>query len=352
MENGASKPMATITYRYFQKVIRGAEWWKHTSEFSVVNMEKDWFIITVSNARPSYWIGDLPLKVSDFMDGEIHESWHKLDKAFWRPNSTRHQKGPFGYIHIAVQILDNRCERPFADQQFEKTSFEEWRASEHTLSLDVKQQAQKRFLLDCPDMKSAVTFILLNDPVLKSKRSIYTSDQISEMKRLNSSLWIHRGNFEQCRGKRYMVAVDGSTSCTAAFESLLNTMLTNDDHVFLVTARKYLPDVSHKTLAQNEIRKAAIEIISRFERRLTDQFPLVDYSSMIPLAYDPRRTISNLAQEYKADVLVIGKHSGEDLIALGLGSGYFRSFARYCQGHAGCSVMVFKGTQPVDYPTC
>jgi len=285
------------------------------------------------------------------MDGEIHESWYKLDKPFWRLGTLKqYQNGPLGYIHVAVQILDNRCERPFADQQFEKTSFEEWKSREDARSVEIKQQDQNRFLLDYPTIQSAVWTNILSDRFLKSKRHNYTSDQISEMKQLNSSLWIHRGNFEQCRGKRYMVAIDGSMSSTAAFESLLNTTITNDDHVFLVTARKHPPDTTHKTLVNHEIYKAAADIISRFERRLVEQFPMIDYSCMVPLAYDPRRTISNLAREYKVDALVIGKHTDE--ITLCPGSMNFRSFARYCQGHAGCSVMVFRGTQPVQYPTC
>jgi len=349
------------------KYKQGVEWWEKTFRFKVKDLETDWFAVELRDKHfhtfSSDWIGEVQLKVNAFTDGEIHEAWYKLSKGNWKYSS----KQPKGHIHLAIQMMNTKYERPFADQQFEKTSYEQWRSlSNSTLSPGIKQweptsthqeiedplKSYNHFELTFSTIEEAQRVIMKNSSRILQDES-YSSEKIAEMKRLTRVNCLHRGKFEQCQGKIYMVAVDGSESAKAAFECILRTMNDND-HVFFVCIReRVVPaeyNVRQSVILRHEIWRAAAGIIFQFQQRLNAQFPSVEYTSVLPEADDAREILCALAKRYKVDVMVIGKHKPGEMQSNK--SRYFRSFSRYCQGHAPktCSVMTFGlgGTQPLD----
>ena len=82
--------------------------------------------------------------------------------------------------------------------------------------------------------------------------------------------------------------------------------------------------------------QAASDIVTRYQDMVKDAG--IDYTSIMPVAEDPRVIVCALAKKYKADVIVVGRHKRRETKRR---SGHVRSFMRYCQKHSKCSVMVF-----------
>ncbi len=62
-----------------------------------------------------------------------------------------------------------------------------------------------------------------------------TDADVHKMQTLNNVNCLHKGNFESCKGKKIMVAIDGSSSSNNVFENALKLMDPTKDHLFIVT---------------------------------------------------------------------------------------------------------------------
>lgn len=73
--------------------------------------------------------------------------------------------------------------------------------------------------------KDAWKIIMLENPSPK---------ELMEMRKLNRVNCLHRGNFVNCAGKKYMVCVDGTASAKEAFQNTLKLLDPKEDHLFIV----------------------------------------------------------------------------------------------------------------------
>lgn len=332
----------------------GVEWWEQTFRFKITQPDLDWVAVEVRekglHLLGSDWIGEVQLRVKDFMDGKVHENWYKLGKGAWK----NHSRQPRGYIHLSIHLLPNKYRRPFeGEEPSKRLSFEEWRAQgmpqpgkknleptsthreeqdpntlhshfdlEHVLSM---QQAEKNI------RKNAHKILSTEHP---------TSQELLNMKKYNRVNCLHKGNFTACTGKRYLIAVDGTKSSRDAFEATLKLVDPKEDHIFIVTVREraipddYFEERSRVILA-HKIWNAAADIIRGYQELLDDKY---EYTSIMPEADDAREMLCALVKKYQVDYLIIGKHKGQEKKHT---SRHFRSFKNYCQRHAKCSVMVF-----------
>jgi hypothetical protein len=48
---------------------------------------------------------------------------------------------------------------------------------------------------------------------------------------------LHRGNFLECTGKKYMICIDGSDSSLEAFQAVIKLMNPTIDHLFIVCGK-------------------------------------------------------------------------------------------------------------------
>nr|BAK01870.1 predicted protein [Hordeum vulgare subsp. vulgare] len=371
VQDGAMEPFVEIKYngsshlhKKSTRYRQGVEWWDKTFRFKVKDSDRDWVAVEIrdkgAHTISSDWIGEVQIKIAPFVDGEVHEEWYKLERGNWKSNTQKAR----GHIHLAFQMMTNQFDRPFADQPFQKTSFQDWRNSSGMLSPGVKQWEPTSTHKEEEDPNKLYNFFELTYPTIEeAERTImknasrilreehFTQEQIAEFKKLNRVNCLHRGKFEECRGKIYMVGVDGSESAKAAFDNILQLM-NDDDHVFFVCVRERVVPAEYNERAsiilRHEIWRAAAGIVSQFQIRLNEKFPKVEYTSVLPEADDAREILCALVKRYKVDVLVVGKHKPGEMQSNK--SRYFRSFSRYCQGHARCSVMTFgaTGTQPVE----
>lgn len=348
-----------ILHKKSTKYQNGVEWWDKTFKFKVKEIEYDWIAVEVRDKSwhvlNSDWIGEIQLKASTFKDGEIHDNWYKLGKG-----NGHYMKEPRGYVHLAIQMVSNTVERPFADPDFKKMSFDEWVArgmitegvkeweptSTHK-EQDDPQKLYSHFELTYPTIEEAEHTIVKNaHKIMQSEH--YTDSEISEMRKLNRVNCLKRGNFEEIDdankgGKKYLIGIDGSDSAHSAFESILKLMDHEKDHLFFVTVRERVISTDSYSerssiVLRNQIWRAAAGIICKYQDYLNEHFPQISYTSVLPEADDAREILCALVRRYKVDVLVIGKHKPGEVKQK---SRYFRSFSRYCQGHAKCSVMTF-----------
>eukprot|EP01118_Nematostelium_gracile_P017198 TRINITY_DN726_c0_g1_i1.p2 TRINITY_DN726_c0_g1~~TRINITY_DN726_c0_g1_i1.p2 ORF type:complete len:223 (-),score=45.78 TRINITY_DN726_c0_g1_i1:45-713(-) len=167
--------------------------------------------------------------------------------------------------------------------------------------------------------------------------------EIADMKKLNRVNCLHKGNFDSCQGKRYMICIDGSKSAKESFLNALKLINPEKDHLFIVTVReKAVPndyfEESNRVILTHKLWRAAAGIITTYQEELNKLAPTLNYTSILPEADDAREMVCALVKKYKVDVLVIAKHKDNEVRHQ---SKYFRSFQRYCQGHAKCTVMTF-----------
>ncbi len=62
---------------------------------------------------------------------------------------------------------------------------------------------------------------------------------IEEMQKLLKVNCLHKGDFDTTKGKKFLVAVDGSLSSHSALETALK-LVEEDDHLFVVTSKMLL----------------------------------------------------------------------------------------------------------------
>lgn len=171
-----------------------------------------------------------------------------------------------------------------------------------------------------------------------------TDEQLERMKRLLGVNCLHRGDIEHVRGKRWMVAVDGSEASRRAYEGVLRLMDPALDHLLVVTVcdknlpRRFALSPSEETQLRFELWKAARHILKPYIDELPNRLAPNQYTVMVPGAWDARRMLCNLCKRYNIDTLCVGKHGkGEH----NHHHHHLRSLHSYTQKHANCHVIVF-----------
>lgn len=170
-----------------------------------------------------------------------------------------------------------------------------------------------------------------------------TDVQLERMKKLLNVNCLHRGEIESVRGKRWLVAVDGSEASRRAWTGALK-MLEPEDHLLVVTVRdknlprKFALSPSEETQLRFELWKSARHIVKPFMDEVAKRLAPSQYTVMIPDAWDARRMLCNLCKRYNVDTLCVGKHAkGEH----NHHHHHLRSLHSYTSKHAHCQVIVF-----------
>ncbi len=68
--------------------------------------------------------------------------------------------------------------------------------------------------------------------VCRVNKDKHTVDEMQKLLKVNC---LHKGDFGSCKGKKWMVAVDGSNSSYLALEETLKLADPVKDHVFVIT---------------------------------------------------------------------------------------------------------------------
>jgi nucleotide-binding universal stress UspA family protein len=169
-------------------------------------------------------------------------------------------------------------------------------------------------------------------------------EQLNRMNKLMGVNCLHRGNISSTKGKRWMVAVDGSEACQRAFEGVLKLMHPSDDHLFVVCVRnKNLPRrfalrPSEEVQLHFHLWKSARQIVKPFADQLAGRLAASRYTVLIPEAWDARRVVCNLCKQYEVSTLCVGKHSKSEH---NRHQRHVRSLHSYTTKHAHCQVIVF-----------
>jgi len=333
----------------------GVQWWEQTFRFRVKNLEYDWILVEVrekgSHLFGSNWIGELELQIKQFSDGKIHENWFQLGKG----SSKEHYPNPRGYLRLSFHLVHSKYIRPFEGELATPSlTFQEWKESGMSMpglkAFDSSgDEAHSTESLNSTEIRNILSMQEAEKEISRNASKILVSTQPNQeellhMKKYNRVNCLHRGNFENCKGKRYMVAIDGTESSRAAFESCL-PLVGPEDHLFIVTVRERripyeFPDERSRIIITHKLWQAACDIIRFYQEKLTKLN--MDYTSILPEADDPRDIICALVKKYKVDTLILAKHKGAEK------RGYkhhfqtlqLRSFKTYCQRYANCSVIV------------
>jgi len=324
----------------------GIQWWDKNLCLTVKHLEYDY--ITVELREKGYhlitsdWIGELQFSVKDFKDGQVHQNWYQLQTA----SVKKHTRQPRGYIHLAFQLLRSKSERPFA-RALEIINFEEWDSKRTSIKAPASKTSEVPMV--------TITEEFTMKPILESEYNISKNSNnilmtekpseldIERMEKLNKVNCLHRGSFETCVGKRYMVAIDGSPSSHEAFENTVKMMDPAKDHLFIATVRERIIPLEfysprNKTILTHKMWQVAANIITKYQNILDKHVPKIEYSSIMPEADDPREVCCRIVTKYKIDVLVVGKHKKNETKKL---SHRVRSFVKYCQINAKCSMVVY-----------
>jgi len=303
-----------------------------------------------NNLMLTDWIGEVQLNVREFQDGQIHEKWCQLGRGAWKV----HRRNPRGAIHLSAQLMKNKYDRPFEGFEVAKAiSFEEWKKNVPNYTPREENQNMRNTNANTERLQPRIAPHLrkknINETsveisknawdVIAANRQSITDENIFNMERLNRVNCLHKGNFNECEGKKYMVCVDGTDSSLQAFSNIVKLMNPKLDHLFIVCVREsFIMDVPlyERSLAflSHELWKAASLIIYSLMDQLEGTG--IDYTAMIPHAEDSRATVCTLVKRYNVDVLVVGKHTKSEKQHH---SRYFRSFRKYCQAHVKCSFV-------------
>jgi len=347
---------------------KGNTSWNELFEFKIEHQENDWVAVEIRergyHLLASDWLGEVQLWVRDFMDGKSVDTWYALGKGLWK----NHKREPRGFVHLRVQVMDNKFAEPFGDLLDQApVSFKEWKEKgsaekgkklnlDRTISHLEEENPEKvfgKFELKNPMIQFAEEDLHKHkDKILAESKP--SPDQVEYMRKTKKVNCLHKGNFEKVTGKIYMIFVDGSQAASQAFEDALKVIDKQKDHIFIVTIRErpISEDVKKdeaKVLLGFKLWMIASEIIKPFAERLQkDEF---NYTSVIPQADDAKELAVALAKRYNVDTIYLGKHKGDEtkhhkhsVFGAGLPGipGLQKGFAKYVEEHAKCSVVTTK----------
>jgi len=190
-------------------------------------------------------------------------------------------------------------------------------------------------------IRVAESFILKNTKnIIWVNKDKHTVDEMQKLLRVNC---LHKGDFGSCKGKKWMVAVDGSNSSYLALEETLKLADPVKDHVFVITVReKTKVSKRAKTLEADvrlnfEMWKAARDIATSCDDRMKESE--YEYTVLFPDAYDARRMLVNLCHRFKVDYLCIGKHKKGERKTRPFT--FKKSMTVYANKKALCQVLLF-----------
>jgi len=182
--------------------------------------------------------------------------------------------------------------------------------------------------------------------ILKNKKNILWVDKdkhtVDEMQKLLKVNCLRQGDFAGCKGKKWMVGIDGSLSSYLALEETMKLADPAKDHIFVTTVRERAKLSKKCKTMETDVRlnfemwKAARDIATSCETRMKPS--KFDYTILFPDAYDARRMMVNLCHRFKVDYLCIGKHKkGERKTRFN----FKKSMAAYANKRALCQVLLF-----------
>jgi len=175
------------------------------------------------------------------------------------------------------------------------------------------------------------------------RQYVLSPEQVERMTQLLSVNCIHKGDLEGTKGKRWLVAIDGSAASRRAWLEV-REQIGPQDHIMVVTIRdKNLPkqfalSTSDILLLRFELWMSARHITHPYVEELAASMDPSRYSVMIAEAWDVRHLLCNLAKRYGIDVICLGQHSKEESTRHWW---QMRSFHSYLVKHACCQVKVF-----------
>jgi nucleotide-binding universal stress UspA family protein len=177
------------------------------------------------------------------------------------------------------------------------------------------------------------------------RRLDISDEQLNRMNKLMAVNCLHRGDISNSKGKRWMVAVDGSEASQRAFQGVLKLMDRSEDHLFVVCVRnKNLPRrfalrPSEEVQLHFQLWKSTREIVKPFaDQLLAGGLAASHFTVLIPDAWDARRILCNLAKQYDVSTLCVGKHSKSER---NRHQRNMRSLHAYTSNKAHCQVIVF-----------
>jgi len=150
----------------------------------------------------------------------------------------------------------------------------------------LNNSSERSFELTYKSIAEAYRSITRNSSrILAEERA--TQKDILDMKKLNKVNCLHKGNFEQMTGRRYMVAVDGSESSKTALGIALKLVNPSTDHLFIVTVREKLAsgsefDERNNVILTHKLWRAAAGIVSQAQQQIRDSDLAVEFTSIMP----------------------------------------------------------------------
>jgi hypothetical protein len=91
-----------------------------------------------------------------------------------------------------------------------------------------------------PSTRSCMAIVLIG----LVKRVNKDKHTVSEMQKLLKVNCLRKGDFQSCKGKRWMVPVDGSLSSYLALEETIKLVDPAKDHIFVITGTQDPPSIS------------------------------------------------------------------------------------------------------------
>lgn len=149
---------------------------------------------------------------------------------------------------------------------------------------------------------------------------------------------------------KILLAIDGSACSDAAVAEVARRPWPADSHVRVISvveppaplvAEPYLVPGGYFDEAEKVIRAQAVEAVERATAKLeSDEAGGLQVSSEVLLG-SPKRTIVEVAEEWDADLIVVGSHGYDTWERMLLGS-----VSQSVTAHARCSVEVVRCKQP------
>jgi len=190
---------------------------------------------------------------------------------------------------------------------------------------------------------------LIQDEEKELHKSIFDKDDVVSPEKLKfMKYWkkvncLHKGTYDNLKGKSWLICVDGSEAAQNAFDHAISLVNKDDDHVFIVTIRQRanLTEPNEIIVHGYKLFLIAKQIIEPYGEKAKNLG--LNYTLMIPQADDPKSLSVALVKRYNIDTIVIGKHSGEETKHHHHGHIVFSpGFSKYVEQHTKVTVMIIR----------
>jgi hypothetical protein len=140
-------------------------------------------------------------------------------------------------------------------------------------------------------------------------------DEFYKMKDDVRTNCLKRGNFESCKGTRYLVLVDGSDASWRAFHAAVKKATSNDSLfvVLIWRSHKFSGPEKHALLLNHAVWTEAKRILQDYERVLINNTKkVIDYTLVMPGAWEPRGMAVIMCNKWKIEGVFLGRHRREE----------------------------------------